>query len=73
MQIREEHRAGLMRGVGSGVVQFGVTTLGTYGVVDQWEGALVAGGIAGLLTIGAFFGLSVSDARRNDTAKAANP
>jgi hypothetical protein len=71
--LREEYRTSLVRGVATGLLQFGVTTLTVYSTVGEWEAALVAGGIGGLVAVGAFFGLGVHDAQRNDAAAKANP
>ena len=67
--MREEHRTGLIRGCETAVLQFGIVTLGAYQTTSDWSGALVAGGLAGLIAIATFWGMGVKDARRNDEAE----
>ena len=75
MQLREEHRTALVRGIGAACIA------GALGFLYQWVGTepaemkqlIGAGVIPFLTTIGGFYGFGVYDARRNDRRRLSLP
>ena len=66
VKVREEYRTSLIRGIGSAIV-LGAIQFFTLWTQDISIQALIsATALATLGPIGAFFGLGVRDARRND-------
>lgn len=68
-QLRQEHAAGLWRGIGTAAIAGALVFFSQWPQDPELKSLISSTAVAALTPLAAFLGLGVADARRNDKAQ----